>query len=187
MSKGSVISEQMVVVDSAKINEMFNDLELSNDSRKKALRDALRKSILIIRKQAQLNLTNSIPAAGVKGYKYENGSLKTYKPLKNEIHIAVYRNASGARIDMMDLRKKDSRAYILRFLEFGTTDRMTGTKNGKATFKTNKKGELRKPANRGRIKASNFFNNAVNSKKMEALTSLEQNIIDMIKKAANQK
>lgn len=177
----------MVIVDSTKINEMFNNLELSNESRKKAIRDALRKSILIIRKEAQSNLANAIPAASVKGYKYENGSLKTFKPLKNEIHIAVYRNASGARIDMMDLRKKDSRAYILRFLEFGTVDRMTGTKNGKATLKKNKKGEVRKPANRGRIKASNFFNNAVHSKKGEALTGLEQNIIDMIRKAANKK
>lgn len=177
----------MVIVDSTKINKMFNDLDLSNEKRKKAIRDALRKSILIIRKEAQKNLTSSIPAASVKGYKYENGSLKTFKPLKNEIHIAVYRNASGARIDMMDLRKKDSRAYILRFLEFGTVDRMTGVKNGKSTLKKNKKGEIRKPANRGRIKASNFFNNAILSKKEEALTSLEQNIIDMIRKAAKQK
>ena len=180
-NEGRVISEQMVIVDSTKINEMFNNLELSNESRKKALKDALRKSILIIRKQAQTNLTNAIPAANVKGYRYVGGSLKTFKPLKNDIHIAVYKNASGARIDMLDLRRKDSRAYILRFLEFGTKERTTKGRTKK------KSGGYKAQANRGQIKATNFFNNAVNSKKSEALMSLEQNIFDMIKKAANKK
>lgn len=167
MSKETTTDTIRIVVDSKRINSFFNNLDLNNDERKKAIKAALRKSVLIIRKQAQANLVSIIPAAKTKGIG-RNG--ETFKPLKNEINIAVYKNASGARVDMIDRRKKRSRAFLLKFFNQGTTER--ATKRG---------------YNRGIINASNFFQNAVNSKKAEAEKSLEQNIIDMIKKAADKK
>lgn len=153
-----------VKVDSDRINAFFNDLNLNNNERKKAVKAALRKSASIIRKQTQSNLVAVVPNANHKSIKKG----VEYKPLKNEVHLAVYRNASGVRVDLLDKRRKGSRAYMLKFFENGTKERTKGH-------------------NRGSIKATNFFNNAVNSKKAEAEKSLEQNIIDMIKKAASKK
>lgn len=167
MSKEVTTGTIKVIVDSNRINSFFNNLDLNNDERKKAIKAALRKSVLIIRKQAQMNLVSVVPASKTKGTG-RNG--ETYKPLKNEINIAVYKNASGARVDMIDRRKKGSRAFLLKFFNQGTTER--ATKRG---------------FNRGIIKASSFFQNAITAKKTEAEKSLEQNIIDMIKKAADKK
>ncbi|WP_455671694.1 hypothetical protein [Phocaeicola sp.] len=166
MSNTVTTGSAQVKVDSDKVNAFFNALDLNNKERKKAIKAALRKSVLIIRKQAQTNLISAIPSAKTKGE--HNG--KVFKPLKNEINITVYKNASGARVDMIDRRKNGSRAYILRFFNQGTEERAT------------KKGH-----NRGSIKATNFFANAVAAKKTEAEKSLEKNIIEMIQKAANKK
>lgn len=167
MSDTVTTGSVQVKVDSAQINKFFNDLNLNNNERKKAIKAALRKSVLIIRKQAQANLVSAVPAAKTKGTG-RNG--EAFKPLKNEINISVYKNASGARVDMIDRRRKGSRAFLLKFFNQGTTER--ATKRG---------------YNRGIIEASSFFQNAVTAKKTEAEKSLEQNIIDMIKKAANKK
>lgn len=167
MNNAVLTGSVQVKVDSKQINQFFNSLNLNNNERKKAIKAALRKSILIIRKQTQANLVKSVPAARTNG-RGRNGEL--FKPLKNEINIAVYKNASGARVDMVDRRKKGSRAFLLKFFNQGTAERTT-----------------RKGKNRGIIKASNFFQNAVLAKKTEAEKSLEQNIIDMIKKIAEKK
>ena len=153
-----------VEVDATRVNEL---LKLLNDKEaKKAISSALRKSILIIRKQAQENLVSAVTDAEFSSSK--NGV--SFKPLKNEINVAVYRNASGARVDLIDRRKKGSRAYMLKWFESGTKERAT-----------------KKGANRGSINASHFFSNAVKSKQKEAEDSLEQNIIDSIMKVANKK
>lgn len=89
----------------------------------------------------------------------------SYKPLKNDINIAVYKNASGARIDLLDKRKKGARSYILRFIEMGTQERAT-----------------KKGMNRGSMKAYNFFSDAISSTKSAAESSLEQNVIAAINK-----
>lgn len=167
MSKEVTTGTIKVIVDSNRINNFFNNIDLNNDERKKAIKAALRKSVLIIRKQAQMNLVSVVPASKTKGTG-RNG--ETFKPLRNEINIAVYKNASGARVDMIDRRKKGSRAYMLKFFNQGTAERAT------------KRGH-----NRGIINASYFFQNAVDAKKTEAEKNLEQNIIDMIKKAADKK
>ena len=153
-----------VEVDAKKVNELLD--RLNDDEAKKAIKSALRRSILIIRKQAQENLVSAVTDAEFSSTK--NGS--TFKPLKNEINIAVYRNASGARVDLIDRRKKGSRAYMLKWFESGTKERAT-----------------KKGANRGSINASHFFSNAVKSKQKEAEDSLEKNIIDSIIKVANKK
>lgn len=159
-----------VEVDATRVNELLK--RLNDDEARKAIKSALRKSILIIRKQAQENLVHAAINA-------EFGSTKngiTFKPLKNEIKITVYRNASGARISLIDKRKKGSRAFMLPFFEEGTPERTAY-----------KKSATHKPANRGSINASHFFSNAVKSKQKEAENSLEKNIIDSIMKVANKK
>lgn len=151
-----------VEVDADKVNRLLT--QLNDKEAKKAIKSAIRKSALIIRKQAQQNLVASFPntktSATKKGV--------TYKPLKNEINISVYRNASGARIDLLDRRKGGSRAYILKFMELGTNERATN-----------------KGANRGSMNACYFFRDAVNAKKVEAENALEQNIMDAINKVVS--
>ena len=167
MSKKVTTGLVQVKVDSDKINTFFNRLDLNNNERKKAIKAALRKSVLIIRKQAQTNLVNKIPATKTKGVG-RNG--ESYKPLKNEINIAVYKNASGARVDMIDKRKKGSRAFLLRFFNQGAAGRAT-----------------KKGYNRGSRYSEFSLYSALIAKKTEAEKSLEQNIIDMIQKAASKK
>ena len=151
-----------VEVDATRVNELLK--RLNDKEAKKAISSALRKSILIIRKQAQENLVSAVTDAEFSSSK--NGV--SFKP--NEINVAVYRNASGARVDLIDRRKKGSRAYMLKWFESGTKERAT-----------------KKGANRGIINASHFFSNAVKSKQKEAESSLEKNIIDSIMKVANKK
>lgn len=162
MSNEVVQAGYKVVVDVEKINRLLT--QLNDKEAKKAIKAAIRKSALIIRKGAQSNLVSLFPNANKTVTK--NGI--THKPLKNDINLAVYRNASGARIDLLDKRKKDARSYVLRFIELGTTERAT-----------------KKGANRGNMKAYNFFSDAVNAKKAEAESTLEQNIVDAINKIVN--
>lgn len=149
-----------VEVDAKKVNELLT--ALNDQEAKRAIKAGLRKSALIIRKQVQSNLISVVPGAG--------HSSTGHKPLKNEINIAVYRNASGARVDLLDKRRKGSRAFMLKFFEAGTKERAT-----------------KKGANRGSINASYFFKSAVESKKAEAEQSLERNILESINKVIAKK
>lgn len=142
-----------VEVDVKQVNELLS--RLNDKEAKKAIKSAIRKSALIIRKQAQSNWISACPDG---------------ERLAKEINIAVYRNASGARVDLLDKRKKGSKQFVLKFFNSGTQERAT-----------------KKGANRGIINATYFFNNAVESKKDEAEKSLNENIINAIAKAANKK
>lgn len=153
-----------VEIDAKRVNELLS--RLNDDEARKSIKSGIRKSALIIRKAAQDNLVTAVTKAEFSGTKGNT----TFKPLKNEINLAVYRNASGARIDLLDKRKKDSRAYMLKWFEAGTKERAT-----------------KKGANRGSINASSFFSNAVQAKKGEAESSLQENIINSIMKIANKK
>lgn len=160
----TVQASYRVEVDAKKVNELL--AALNDKEAKKAIKAGLRKSAGIIRKQAQKNLVAVAPGAAHSSTK---GGV-TYKPLKNEINIAVYRNASGARVDLLDKRRKGSRAFMLKFFEAGTKERATN-----------------KGANRGSINASYFFKQAVEAKKSEAEQSLERNILESIKKVIAKK
>lgn len=142
-----------VEVDVERVNALLT--RLNDKEAKKAIKSAIRKSALIIRKQAQSNWVSACPDG---------------ERLAKEINIAVYRNASGARIDLLDKRKKGSKQFVLKFFNSGTQERAT-----------------KKGANRGIINATYFFKNAVESKKDEAEKSLSENIINAITKAANKK
>lgn len=171
MSEVSMSSETLrLSVDVDSVNKLFNDLSLSNAERKKSIKNALRRSILMVRKKAQQNLISNYPSAEVSGFKFINGSLQSFKPLNKEINVVVYKNASGARIDMIDKRKKGSRAFILKFLNGGTKMRATN-----------------KGSNRGSIDASYFFNDAVRFEMPNAEKELVNNIHEFIKKIAKKK
>nr|DAQ36137.1 MAG TPA: hypothetical protein [Caudoviricetes sp.] len=157
-----IISGHRVSVDVEQVNRLLT--QLNDKDAKKAIKSAIRKSALIIRKEAQNRLVSLIPNASKSVTK--KGT--TYKPLKNDINLAVYRDAGGARIDLLNKRKKGARAYVLRFIELGTVERAT-----------------KKGANRGTMKAYNFFSDAVNAKKKEAEDALQQNILDSINKVIN--
>lgn len=157
-----IISGHRVSVDVEQVNRLLK--QLNDKDAKKAIKSAIRKSALIIRKEAQSRLVSLIPNASRSVSK--RGT--TYKPLKNDINLAVYRDAGGARIDLLNKRKKGARAYVLRFIEFGTTERAT-----------------KKGANRGTVKAYNFFSDAINAKKKEAEDALQQNILGSINKVIN--
>ena len=138
-----------VEVDASKVNALL--AALNDKEAKKAIKSGLRKSASIIRKQAQKNWVASVPGGA---------------GLKKEINIAVYRNASGARVDLLDKRRKGSKQFVLKFFESGTEQRAT---------------------NRGIIEATHFFKSAVDSKKSEAENSLERNILDSIQKVIDKK
>lgn len=172
----TVQASYRVEVDAKKVNELL--AALNDQEAKKGIKAGLRKSAGIIRKQAQKNLVAVAPGAAHSSTK---GGV-TYKPLKNEINIAVYRNASGARVDLLNKRRKGSRAFMLRIFEGGTKKReLTGKK------KLTKKKGYPIGANRGVIEASYFFKQAVEAKKSEAEQSLERNILDSIKKVIAKK
>ncbi|WP_291600916.1 hypothetical protein [Bacteroides sp.] len=154
-----IISGHRVSVDVEQVNRLLT--QLNDKDAKKAIKSAIRKSALIIRKEAQNRLVSLIPNAS----KSVSKKGTTYKPLKNDINLAVYRDAGGARIDLLNKRKKGARAYVLRFIELGTVERAT-----------------KKGANRGTMKAYNFFSDAINAKKKEAENALQQNILDSINK-----
>lgn len=156
----TVQASYRVEVDAKKVNELLT--ALNDQEAKKGIKSGLRKSAGIIRKQVQSNLAAVVPGAA--------HSRTGRKPLKNEINIAVYRNASGARVDLLDKRRKGSRAFMLKFFEDGTKERATN-----------------KGANRGSINASYFFKSAVEAKKSEAEQSLERNILESIKKVIAKK
>lgn len=164
MSNEITQASYKVEVDVEKINRLLT--QLNNKEAGKAFKSALRKSVLVIKKQAQKNLVAYMPNAN----KASTRKGVTHRPLKNEIRIGLSKKEKFcAIVGLVDLRQKDSRAYILRFIECGTVDRKI------------KYGE-RHGQNRGRMKAYNFFGNAVTAKKAEAESTLEQNIVASIQK-----
>lgn len=160
MNDGVEHSSYRVAVDVDKINRLLT--QLNGKEAGKAFKSALRKSILVVKKQAQKNLVAYMPKANKSSTR--KGVL--HRPLKNEIRVGLSkREKYCAIVGLVDLRQKDSRAYILRFIEGGTVNRT-----------------IESGQNRGRMKAYNFFGSAVASKKTEAESVLSQNIIASIQK-----
>lgn len=147
MSKG-VINEAKLEVDTAEINRLFAALS-DNKDRKAAIKSGLRKSGNIIKKQTVANMTSVSSELAA---------------MKKDVHVKVYKNSSGVRVDILDYRKANSKAFILKFFELGTKERYT-----------------RHPrAFRGTIGASYFFKKAVDAKLGESERSLQANIIKFI-------
>ncbi|MDR1556798.1 MAG: hypothetical protein LBS88_07205 [Tannerellaceae bacterium] len=137
-----------VKVDVKEINALLS--QLNDRQSKNAIKSGLRKSASIIRKDAQQNLSSAIPKA---------------RRLRNDINLTVYKDASGARVDLLDHRKKGSKQFILKFFELGTDD---GSRNRAGNFRGKRIAEYR------------FLKQATESKKAEAERVLESNIIASI-------
>ena len=72
-----------VTVDTIRINEILS--QLNDKDAKKAIKSALRKSVSIIRKEAQRNL----------------GAVVKANSLKKEVHVAIYRRLEGVHFEVL--------------------------------------------------------------------------------------
>lgn len=168
------MDEFRVIVDTDKINRLLNDLRMTDKEARQAVRRGLSQSVSLIRKKAQSNLS-------------QVGSRT--KNLNKFIRVGLYKKSDGANITILpDRRRKTetrlakkglyNKSFLLRFFESGTDERNVTHRRGR---------KMKKTANRGYIKASKFFSNAVSSKKAEAEKTLEEFIVKNIQKVANRR
>lgn len=125
--------------------------EMAPKQLRTAVKAGMRKSLNIIKRRAVDNYKSAYP--GSDRYK--------------DIHAKVYRTGMGAMIDLLFLKKSDSKAYVLRFQNAGTAMRVT-----KAGY------------DRGFMPASNFFSEAVESTKDQAQNELMRNVNEAIVRKA---
>ena len=175
-----------IVVDSVKVNALLNELRMSDKDTKKAVKAGLRNAANIIRKGTVENL---------RGVTNQDGSpLKTDR-IKKGVRVSVFRNANGAKIELLGSRGIGRKSkmedmslfdYRLRFFELGTKERRTKSHR---RWGQGRKGIKRsgKPGNRGRIIASKFFNKAVNTYRTRAELSIQDAIIMNIQRVASRR
>lgn len=189
---------QSVQVDTSRINELFDRLNMSNKEAKNAIRRSLRESGNIVKNQT---------VADLKMVRNKDGSSLKWTNLVNFLRVAVYRDASGVLVTGLDQRKKTNEklekqgiknlSYILRFINQGTKERYArryklkeGRKRGLHYQKTGA-GQRERKGNglryRGHIRASWFFTTAWESRKDEAMSRLEDGIIRHIEKIASRR
>ena len=173
-----------IEVDTGRINELFNALKMTNKEAKAAIKGGLRRSAQVIQRQARMNL---------KGVTNEaTGKPLNARTLLPYVRVTVYKSAQGARVDVMDDKRKstnirlsrkgkENKSFILKFFATGTEPRYTKshirTGIGRDNIKRKGKGGYR-----GRIGNSKFFKMAVEAKKVEAEKMLEDAIVDYISK-----
>lgn len=173
-----------IEVDNRKVLKLMDDLSFTKAETKRALKGGLRDSAKIIQKQARINLKNVRNEASGMTLKANN--------LLQFVRITVYKNAQGARVDVMDDKRKstnkrlakkgmDNKSFILKFFALGTDGRFTKshTRTGYGRKGIRRKG---KGGYRGRIGESQFFKMAVDSKKNEAERTLQTSIENQINK-----
>lgn len=190
---------QSVQVDTSRINELFDRLNMSDKEAKNAIRRSLRESGNLVKNQT---------VADLKMVRNKDGSSLKWAGLVNFLRVAVYRDASGVVVTGLDQRKKTNEklekqgikknpSFILRFINQGTKERYARRYKLK---KVRKKGlHYQKPGTgqrerngnglryRGHIRASWFFTTAWESKKDEAMSRLEDGIIRHIEKIASKR
>lgn len=178
------MNDGRVIVDVQRINLLFNSLKMSNKEAKAAVKGGLRKSAQVIQKQARMNL---------RGVRNEaTGKTLSSKNLLQFVRITVYKQAQGARVDVMDDKRKstnarlarkgmDNKSFILKFFAMGTEDRYTKSHqrwgHGRKGIKRSGRGGFR-----GRIGNSQFFRMAVDAKQKQAEAMLEDSIVEYINK-----
>lgn len=150
-------------IDAKEVIRMLGNLD--SKLRKKAYRDGIRKSLVIVRKAA-ISRLRSVVGKGASRRKDNYG-----KTLESGIRYKVYKDASGGNVNILG-------NYKLKFFEIGTKDRYNRRK--KTTGKW-----LKKHRYVGHIKATHFFQQATDSKEKEVFNTLEKNIADAIRKINN--
>lgn len=144
----------------------------------KAEREALRKSVAVIRRQTMRNLrsrwkgANSTkhggkPSAGVVA----NVQKATSGDLYGQVHIM----GTGGR-------GKESRGYLLRFFEMGTVDRYAKIRS--RAYRGRSSAELTSAggAYRGRIGALWFFRDAVSSTQRQVFDGIDDRMQEAVAK-----
>lgn len=174
----------VIEVDKTKINRLMDELSFTKAEAKRALKGGLRESAKVIQKQARINLKSVRNQASGTTLKAQN--------LVQFVRIAVYKSGTGARIDIMDDKRKstnqrlakkgkDNKSFILKFFATGTDARFTKshkkTGYGRRGVKRSGRGGYR-----GVIGKSNFFKLAVDAKQKEAEKMLSNSIIEQINK-----
>lgn len=183
------MNDAKVIVDSSKINLLFERLNMSNKEAKAAIKGGLRKSAQVIQKQVRTNL---------KGVRNEaTGKTLNSKNLLQFVNLVVYKSARGARVDVMDDKRKstnmrlqrkgmENKSFILKFFATGTEDRYTRSHRksgfGRKNLKRSGRGGFR-----GKIGNSQFFRIAVYNKKREAEDMLEDSIVEYINKIVSRR
>lgn len=178
------MNNKVIEVDKAKINKMLDDLSFTKAEAKKALKGGLRDSAKIIQKQARINL---------KGVRNQaSGTTLKAQNLIQFVRIAVYKSGTGARVDIMDDKRKstnkrlerkgqDNKSFLLKFFATGTDGRFTKSHKrigyGKRVAKRSGRGGYR-----GVIGKSDFFKKAVDAKQKEAENMLSKAIVEQINK-----
>lgn len=115
-------------------------------------------------KQGLRKSCNVIKREAVKNYKAAYPGSQRYR----HIHMKVYRTGMGAMVDLIFLKgDKEARSYVMRFQNKGTAMRVT-----KAGY------------DRGFMPASEFFAEAVRSKKSQAEKMLMQSVNEAIVRKA---
>lgn len=174
---------EYVHVDMRQFNGLVNALKTTNAETKKVFRTGLRKGAQVIQKQARVNMKGVVNQA-------------TGKPLKAQhmtrfVRITVYKDARGARVDILPDRRKstkkkldefgiENRSYIVRFFATGTKDRYTKShrRYGQGRRGIKRKG---KGGYRGFIGRTGFFEDAVNVKRANAEEVLRKIVLEYYK------
>ena len=164
------MNSEFVHVDMRQFNGMVNAMKMTNAEAKKAVKGGLRKGAQVIQKQARKNLKGVVNQASGRPLKSRN--------LTQFVRVTVYKNAKGARVDILPDKRKstkarlkkrnlDNRSYIIRFFSTGTKERYT---KGHRRYGQGRKGITwtGKGGYRGRIADSGFFADAVYYSKAKA-------------------
>lgn len=144
-------------VDVKQVIAMFN--EFNAKLKKKTFSTALRKAANILRKQTVTNLRQVVKRTRSKN-KW-NG-----KTLESGIRVKIAKSAQAAKVHLMN-------DFRLKFFEIGTSDRYVTKAKGK---------RLKKARYTGKIDAKRFFQKAKQSTETQVFNSIEQHLIDVIKK-----
>lgn len=147
-------------VDAKQVIAMFD--EFNAKLKKKTFSTALRKAANILRKQTITNLRQVVKRTRSKNR--WNG-----KTLESGIRIKIAKSAQAAKVHLMG-------DFRLKFFEMGTADRQVTKVKGK---------KLKKPRYTGKIDAKRFFQKAKQTTESQVFASIEQHLIDVIKKINN--
>lgn len=143
-------------IDVKKVLQMFS--EFNEKLRKKTFKTALRKSANILKKQTITNLKASVNHIDRRD--------KWGNTLRKGVGIAVAKTGYSAKVHLM-------KNFKLKFFEMGTDDRYQ---------KTFKRKRLKKQRYVGKIKPLWFFKKAKEQTETKVFDSIEQNLINTIKK-----
>nr|DAJ23582.1 MAG TPA: hypothetical protein [Caudoviricetes sp.] len=152
-----VNSSNEFTVDAKQVIAMFN--EFNAKLKKKTFTTALRKAANILRKQTITNLRQVVKRTRSKNR--WNG-----KTLESGVRIKIAKSAQAAKVHIMS-------DFRLKFFEMGTADRQVTKAKGK---------RLKKTRYTGKIDAKRFFQKAKQTTETQVFNSIEQHLIDVIKK-----